>query len=43
MRRVEKVDGELYNVEFETIKSVNDPIKAGQSLVRVLHISKRSG
>ena len=27
MRRVEKVDGELYNVEFENIKAVNGPIK----------------
>jgi branched-chain amino acid transport system substrate-binding protein len=28
IRRVEKVDGELYNVEFETNKAVKDPIKA---------------
>jgi branched-chain amino acid transport system substrate-binding protein len=28
IRRVEKVDGELYNVEFETTKDVKDPIKA---------------
>jgi branched-chain amino acid transport system substrate-binding protein len=28
MRRVEKVDGELYNVEFETFAAVNDPGKS---------------
>jgi branched-chain amino acid transport system substrate-binding protein len=28
MRRVEKVDGELYNVEFETFRDVKDPGKA---------------
>jgi branched-chain amino acid transport system substrate-binding protein len=28
IRRVEKRDGELYNVEFETFKDVKDPIKA---------------
>jgi branched-chain amino acid transport system substrate-binding protein len=27
MRRVEKVDGELYNVEFETFPNVKDPGK----------------
>ena len=27
MRRVEKVDGELYNVEFETFNAVKDPGK----------------
>jgi branched-chain amino acid transport system substrate-binding protein len=28
VRRVEKVDGELYNVEFSTIEAVKDPFKA---------------
>lgn len=28
MRRVERVNGELYNVEFATIPSVKDPVKA---------------
>jgi len=28
MRKVEKVDGELYNVEFETFRDVKDPGKA---------------
>jgi len=28
MRKVEKRDGELYNVEFETFNAVKDPIKA---------------
>jgi branched-chain amino acid transport system substrate-binding protein len=28
MRRVEKVDGELYNVEFETFAAVKDPGKS---------------
>jgi len=28
MRKVEKVDGELYNVEFETFNAIKDPIKA---------------
>ena len=28
MRKVEKIDGELYNVEFETIPDVKDPGKA---------------
>jgi branched-chain amino acid transport system substrate-binding protein len=27
MRRVEKVEGELYNVEFETFPDVKDPGK----------------
>jgi branched-chain amino acid transport system substrate-binding protein len=27
IRRVEKVDGALYSVEFETFKAVNDPTK----------------
>ncbi|GAB4064450.1 ABC transporter substrate-binding protein [Ancylobacter sonchi] len=29
IRRVERVDGELYNVEFATIPNVKDPSKAG--------------
>jgi branched-chain amino acid transport system substrate-binding protein len=28
IRRVEKVDGQLLNVEFDTIPSVKDPVKA---------------
>jgi branched-chain amino acid transport system substrate-binding protein len=28
MRKVERVDGELYNVEFETFPDVKDPGKA---------------
>ncbi|WP_254047035.1 ABC transporter substrate-binding protein [Pusillimonas sp. T2] len=28
IRKVEKVDGELYNIEFETIKDVKDPVVA---------------
>ncbi|MBO0750914.1 MAG: ABC transporter substrate-binding protein [Bradyrhizobiaceae bacterium] len=31
MRKVEKVDGELYNVEFETFKDVKDPGKAAKN------------
>jgi branched-chain amino acid transport system substrate-binding protein len=30
MRKVEKVDGELYNVEFETFANVKDPAKAAK-------------
>jgi branched-chain amino acid transport system substrate-binding protein len=29
LRQVEKVDGEFYNVEIETISALKDPIKAG--------------
>jgi branched-chain amino acid transport system substrate-binding protein len=28
MRKVEKVSGELYNVEFDTFRNVKDPGKA---------------
>ena len=28
IRRVEKVNGQLYNVEFATIEAVKDPMKA---------------
>jgi branched-chain amino acid transport system substrate-binding protein len=28
--RVERMDGELYNVEFVTIKDVKDPSKIGK-------------
>ena len=31
IRKVEKVDGELYNVEFATIAAVKDPVKAAKS------------
>jgi branched-chain amino acid transport system substrate-binding protein len=30
IRKVAKVDGELYNVEFETIPNVKDPVKAAK-------------
>ena len=30
IRKVQKVDGELYNVEFETIANVKDPVKAAK-------------
>jgi len=30
IRKVEKVDGQLYNVEFETIANVKDPVKAAK-------------
>jgi branched-chain amino acid transport system substrate-binding protein len=30
MRRVEKVNGELYNVEFQTFPAVKDPMKTGK-------------
>jgi branched-chain amino acid transport system substrate-binding protein len=28
IRRVERVGGELYNVEFATVEAVKDPLKA---------------
>jgi branched-chain amino acid transport system substrate-binding protein len=31
VRKVERVDGELYNVEFATIPNVKDPVKAAKS------------
>lgn len=30
VRKVEKVNGELYNVEFATIEAVKDPVKAAK-------------
>ena len=30
MRKVEKVNGELYNVEFQTFPAVKDPMKAAK-------------
>jgi branched-chain amino acid transport system substrate-binding protein len=30
VRKVEKMGGELYNVEFETIPNVKDPVKAAK-------------
>jgi branched-chain amino acid transport system substrate-binding protein len=30
VRRVERVDGELYNVEFDTFEAVKDPVKAAR-------------
>jgi branched-chain amino acid transport system substrate-binding protein len=32
IRKVQKVDGELYNVEFETIPNVKDPVKAAMTI-----------
>ena len=32
IRKVEKVDGELYNVEFATFEAVKDPVKAAQEV-----------
>jgi branched-chain amino acid transport system substrate-binding protein len=31
IRKVEKLDGELYNGEFATVSAVNDPIKAAKT------------
>jgi branched-chain amino acid transport system substrate-binding protein len=31
VRKVERKDGELYNVEFETIPNVKDPVKAAKA------------
>jgi hypothetical protein len=30
MRRVERVNGELWNIEFATVENVKDPVKAGK-------------
>jgi branched-chain amino acid transport system substrate-binding protein len=30
IRKVEKVDGQLYNVEFATVEAVKDPTKAAK-------------
>jgi branched-chain amino acid transport system substrate-binding protein len=30
LRRVEKVNGELWNIEFATVESVKDPVKAAR-------------
>jgi branched-chain amino acid transport system substrate-binding protein len=30
VRKVEKVDGKLYNVEFATFENVKDPVKAAK-------------
>jgi branched-chain amino acid transport system substrate-binding protein len=30
VRKVDRVDGELYNVEFATFEAVKDPIKAAK-------------
>lgn len=30
IRRVEKLNGQLYNVEFSTIEAVKDPVKAAK-------------
>jgi len=32
IRKVERVDGELYNVEFQTFEAVKDPVKAGAKM-----------
>ncbi|HXW23610.1 MAG TPA: ABC transporter substrate-binding protein [Xanthobacteraceae bacterium] len=31
VRKIERVNGQLYNVEFETIEAVKDPVKAAKS------------
>ncbi len=31
VRKVERVNGELYNVEFATVANVKDPVKAAKS------------
>ena len=31
VRKVERKDGELYNVEFETVPNVKDPVKAAKA------------
>ena len=31
VRKVEKANGELFNVEFETVPNVKDPVKAAKS------------
>jgi branched-chain amino acid transport system substrate-binding protein len=31
VRKVERKDGELYNLEFETIANVKDPVKAAKA------------
>jgi branched-chain amino acid transport system substrate-binding protein len=30
IRKVERVDGQLFNVEFQTIPNVKDPVKAAK-------------
>jgi branched-chain amino acid transport system substrate-binding protein len=30
MRRVERVNGELWNIEFATVENVKDPVKAAR-------------
>ena len=30
MRKVEKVNGELWNIEFATVEAVKDPVKAAK-------------
>ena len=30
MRRVERVNGELWNIEFATVEKVKDPVKAAK-------------
>jgi hypothetical protein len=30
MRRVERVNGELWNIEFATVENVKDPVKAAK-------------
>ena len=34
VRKVEKVGGELYNVEFATIPNVKDPVKAPREVMQ---------
>ena len=37
LRKVEKVNGELYNIEFETYEAVKDPVKAAKKLAIIRH------
>lgn len=34
IRKVERVNGELYNVEFDALKQVKDPVKAAKAVAR---------
>ena len=43
IRKVEKVDGELYNVEFATIPNVKDPVKAAKSATGRLRSRRQRG
>jgi branched-chain amino acid transport system substrate-binding protein len=34
LRRVERVNGELWNIEFATVENVKDPVKAARRAAR---------